>query len=977
MKFLILSIFVLTTIFFKTYSQTVNITDADLNPLPCASFGDELISNFVDDGAAGNYGPNRRDTITVCPDLPNGPKINLRFGVIAPFEFNIDPTDTLYIFNGPNVDSALLLVTNSAIHPAGFEVNSNFINNPTGCITMVFHSDATNEGTGWEGNITCVSPPQPIIPHIEAYINGQGVNVLNPLDTGYVDICLGDSILFIAKPDFPNALENTGTGYSQNLDNITFEWETSNGWQGPANDSIYFKPLIRSGFYLDLKMRDIRLELTQTFCKIRVSQLPLFFTAGPVQNPICAHTQGILLGGASATDTVGLEFPPGAFVLGGTVSGLKYLPDGDGQVYTTTITMEDFPAGSVFNSISDLQSICLDMEHSYIEDIEVWLKCPNGQEVGLINAYSGIGDGHLPGGFGGGGTYLGDPDDNQDSIPGLGWNYCFSSVNATFGTMGDEFNAGNTLTSTINPIGPSMNPNGVYLPETSFTGFIGCPLNGDWTISVQDNQPTDDGFIFEWALTFNSILFPDVETYANHLVDFNWHNDPTIIATQGDTAIVVFPDLPGSYNYTFEVTDDYGCLYDTIVNLVVKDTVKIVVLDVAQCDTIVNQVNNVGIGGAWSNLNLQDAVIFADINDVNTTITFPESGVFDLVYTDLLCDFDDTIHVTIHPTPEFNLNSTYLDCPNGVEITSLGSNLQDVNMNLTVWDPSKPQFSGQNNVQLPFGTYNATIISPFGCERDTIFTIEQQVKINIATYSHICDLGLNMNLNPIINPAPTGVDINGNWAKISGPGTVTFTDATDFQTTFTVSEYGSYLLRYSEGVCGDYDSIVVNFFDDPTITVFDAQACKGQPFEIVAQANVPAPSITWSTGETGSSIFATEKDYYYATATNLCGSVKDSALIDLRLCEMVFPNIFTPNSDDAINNSFHLVVPTDAYAEFTCQIFNRWGNLVYEYFSTTGAWDGKTGNGELVSPGTYMYKVTAKTFVGDHQETHGYIQVIE
>jgi len=32
-----------------------------------------------------------------------------------------------------------------------------------------------------------------------------------------------------------------------------------------------------------------------------------------------------------------------------------------------------------------------------------------------------------------------------------------------------------------------MNPNGVYLPDGDFNNFIGCPVNGNWTITVQDN----------------------------------------------------------------------------------------------------------------------------------------------------------------------------------------------------------------------------------------------------------------------------------------------------------------------------------------------------------------------------------------------------------------------------------------------------------------------------------------------------------
>ena len=59
---------------------------------------------------------------------------------------------------------------------------------------------------------------------IEAFKNGVGANILNPLDTGYVDLCFGDSVLLVATPTFPYALEATGTGYSQTFANCTYLW---------------------------------------------------------------------------------------------------------------------------------------------------------------------------------------------------------------------------------------------------------------------------------------------------------------------------------------------------------------------------------------------------------------------------------------------------------------------------------------------------------------------------------------------------------------------------------------------------------------------------------------------------------------------------------------------------------------------------------------------------------------------------------
>ena len=95
---------------------------------------------------------------------------------------------------------------------------------------------------------------------------------------------------------------------------------------------------------------------------------------------------------------------------------------------------------------------------------------------------------------------MGDPiDDAGGGGPGEGWEYCFSSA----------YNDLGPLTSNLDSIipannfgngNPSMDSSWTYQPESSFNELVGCPLNGDWTIFVQDNLGVDDGWIFESKL---------------------------------------------------------------------------------------------------------------------------------------------------------------------------------------------------------------------------------------------------------------------------------------------------------------------------------------------------------------------------------------------------------------------------------------------------------------------------------------------
>lgn len=615
------------------------------NPADCSTFGVSG-NNFFDDGGASNYSANFNDTTVFCPDLNQGTKMTMTFGINAGFEFNVDGSDSIYVFDGPSTSSPLLGVHNSVTDPNGFAYTASW-NNPSGCLTVVFVSDGAVEGTGWIANVQCGNQAEPFTPHVEAYINGVGSNALNPLDTGFVDVCFGDSILFVATPDFPYSLESTGYGYSQNVNNVNYAWNISGGGTYPNNDSIWFTPPTRNGFLVELKITDIFPQTERLLCKVRVSQQPIFAGTGPLEDTVCVGENTVLIGGTTQTDTVGVDIPPGTFEMGGAFAGLTYLPDGSGQQYQAPINISGFPAGATISNSQDLNQVCITMEHSYLGDLEIALQCPNGTQVTLLNSYS---PGFIPGGTSGGGTYLGDPiDDSGGGGPGEGWTYCFSSVFNTWGDYPTELAAGNTIPApNFGNNGPSMNPNGVYLPEDDFVTFAGCPVNGQWTIIVQDNLTIDDGYIFEWGLYFDQSLFPGLNGYQNYITNEFWHNDPTIVSGQNDTLIVVQPPSPGTYNYIYEVTDNFGCTYDTTVNF------EVLPLPNVQSDTIGC---NLGVqlqgtfsynGGMWT---VADTSVhfqpdeFAENPLVYTTVP----GTYTVVYTDQACNTSDSLEIYFPP----------------------------------------------------------------------------------------------------------------------------------------------------------------------------------------------------------------------------------------------------------------------------------------------------------------------------------------
>jgi len=86
------------------------------------------------------------------------------------------------------------------------------------------------------------------------------------------------------------------------------------------------------------------------------------------------------------------------------------------------------------------------------------------------------------------------------------------------------------------------------------------------------------------------------------------------------------------------------------------------------------------------------------------------------------------------------------------------------------------------------------------------------------------------------------------------------------------------------------------------------------------------------------------------------------------------PNAFTPNVNGPsggvpdLNFTNDVFMPImDGVEEFTMQIFDRWGNLIFESRDKNIGWDGYDKNGRLMPAGVYVYKMVLR--LGDGQRT--------
>ena len=82
------------------------------------------------------------------------------------------------------------------------------------------------------------------------------------------------------------------------------------------------------------------------------------------------------------------------------------------------------------------------------------------------------------------------------------------------------------------------------------------------------------------------------------------------------------------------------------------------------------------------------------------------------------------------------------------------------------------------------------------------------------------------------------------------------------------------------------------------------------------------------------------------------------------------PNVFAPGSTEGVWK-----VSYKSLVEFHCWIFNRWGNLVFEFTDPDLGWDG-TYHGKQVDTGVYYYVVTATGSDGVKYKKRGDITVL-
>ena len=158
-----------------------------------------------------------------------------------------------------------------------------------------------------------------------------------------------------------------------------------------------------------------------------------------------------------------------------------------------------------------------------------------------------------------------------------------------------------------------------------------------------------------------------------------------------------------------------------------------------------------------------------------------------------------------------------------------------------------------------------------------------------------------------------------------------------------------------------------------TYTTSPASCVKGSALLSVS-GGVGSIQLQWEDGSFGVWKNGLEAGNYYILINDSAGNDTSITLvIDPQPCFLQGAPSFSPNGD-GINDVWY-VGNIGYYDEFLIQVYNRWGQKVFESRKDMEGWDGKW-NGQPVPDGTYYYiaEFTDKYF--GKQKKNGSITIL-
>lgn len=355
-----------------------------------------------------------------------------------------------------------------------------------------------------------------------------------------------------------------------------------------------------------------------------------------------------------------------------------------------------------------------------------------------------------------------------------------------------------------------------------------------------------------------------------------------------------------------------------------------------------------------------------------TPLSSPDSSINYTVTEKSACDTNiSQVKITVKDTP-----TVHLEHEACAQVSDTIALTPQVPSGISVhWDPSTGLSDSSSASVLAFPdstrSYTLTVTDTgSGCSKADSVRIEP---VRMALSDTALCKGSSLRIDGRPHP-----DVEEDWdptASISDPQSASPVLSPDTSRTFT--------LQRTSPCDTTTHSMTVTVHERPEAEAGeDRSVRKGERVRIgpTAQADVnyswtPTDALT-APDTTPTEASPKRTTVYVLEAENeSTGCIKrDSIRIEVEEWELFIPNVFAPSSKGVQDNKVFRVLggPFQAYQ---LQVFNRWGELVFESEDPQKAWDG-THRGGPVEAGTYVYRFRARLPNGREIEREGTVTLL-
>lgn len=452
----------------------------------------------------------------------------------------------------------------------------------------------------------------------------------------------------------------------------------------PAGDSVVSVPIIAFDDGLVEGTEFILVDVQRDVCNRDTFRIPISdnLLVPPELGPDTTICPGdtVLLDGTLDIDLP----PPPSFTNNNTL----IIEPANTEIYSDidVFGVQPFTLGP-----ESILSVCIDnLEHNWVDDLQIFLISPGGQVLELVTDIGNSGDDFI-------GT-------------------CFTPE-ATIRIT--------DLTAADMPFTGEWAPEGVW--SDLWDGEN--PTNGTWQLLLRDKFTPDVGILTSWTITFNSV----------YQVDYAWTPSAGLSCDDCPDPIAT-PDT--TTTYILEATDSYGCsVYDTItINVldqldapliscdnVTGNSITVVWDDIPGSFGYEVNVNNMG----WEPANSGGSSHTISGLDYNEEVTIEVRGIGDCpgAIATITCMTLDC------EAPQATLNTTAVSCADesdGSLIVNANGGLPPYTFEISDGSPSNTTGEFFN---LPAGEYTLTLTDDANCGQTISFTIPEPEPLEVEPVS--------------------------------------------------------------------------------------------------------------------------------------------------------------------------------------------------------------------------------------------------